>query len=175
VVDPRLFETWTRLLASMRASAETIETLLPFTPGLNREQLASMLARASTAAPGSGSRPPGAESVEQFWNMLGLVPRYRYDELEERYEALRSRLEEAEVTIQRLRRLMDERGGEPEARQVLDSWASAVGETLRMQAGMVRSMSGLEAPEKGSSQRADAGEKGAAARRPRSRRPRSKP
>jgi hypothetical protein len=159
----------------MRASAETIDMLLPFTPGLNREQLASLLSRASTAAPGSGSGPPGTESIEQFWNMLGLVPRYRYDELEERYEALRSRLEEAEVTIQRLRKLMDEKGREPEARQVLDSWASAVGETLRMQAGIMRYMSGLGTPKKGSSQRADVGEKGAAARRPRSRHPRTKP
>jgi hypothetical protein len=31
VVDPRLIESWSRLLASMRASAETIEMLLPFT------------------------------------------------------------------------------------------------------------------------------------------------
>jgi hypothetical protein len=103
--------------------------------------------------------------------MLGVVPRYRYEELEERYEALRARLEEAEVTIQRLRKLMDEKGGEPEARRLLDTWATAVGETLKMQTGIVRSMTGLSAPRQKSGDQPGGGRKRVAPKRPR--RPRS--
>jgi hypothetical protein len=164
VVDPRMLEAWSRLLKNMRTSADMMEMLLPFAGGQSREQLSSLLGRAGAAGSGSGLST-AAEPIEQFWYLLWLVPRYRYDELQERYEALRTRLEEAEVTIQRLRRLMDERGREPEARRLLDSWGSALSETLKMQAGMMRSISGLSPAKE---------DKEPAARRPRTRRPRPK-
>jgi hypothetical protein len=168
VVDPRTGEAWSRLLGSMRASAEMIDELLPFAPGLNREQLASLLGRASGQGAGSGRRPPGMESIEQFWGLLGLVPRYRYDELDERHQALRARLEEAEVTIQRLRKLMDERGREPEARELLDSWATAVRDTLDLQADIMRSMTGLAGTKEATAPREPRGGTGSSRRqRPR--------
>jgi hypothetical protein len=166
-----MLEAWSRLLRGMQSSAETMELLLPFTGGLSRDQLNSLLTGASVTGGRSAPTPPGMEAIEQFWSLLGVVPRYRYEELEERYQALRARLEEAEVTIQRLRKLMDEKGGQPEARRVLDTWASAVGETLTMQAGMMRSMTGLSTPQQKSADQPAGGRKGGAAKRPR--RPRS--
>jgi hypothetical protein len=170
VVDPRMLDAWSRLLKGMQSSAEMMEMLLPFTGGLSRDQLNSLLGGARVTDARSGS-PPGLEAIEQFWSLLGVVPRYRYEELQERYEALRARLEEAEVTIQRLRKLMDEKGGEPEARRLLDTWATAVGETLKMQTGIVRSMTGLSAPQQKSGDQPGGGRKRVAPKRPR--RPRS--
>jgi hypothetical protein len=171
VVDPRMLDAWSRLLKGMQSSAEMMEMLLPFTGGLSRDQLNSLLGGARVTDARSGSPPPGLEAIEQFWSLLGVVPRYRYEELQERYEALRARLEEAEVTIQRLRKLMDEKGGEPEARRLLDTWATAVGETLKMQTGIVRSMTGLSAPRQKSGDQPGGGRKRVAPKRPR--RPRS--
>lgn len=171
VVDPRMLDAWRRLLKGMQSSAETMEMLLPFTGGLSRDQLNSLLGGASMTGARRASPPPGMEAIEQFWSLLGVVPRYRYEELEERYEALRARLEEAEVTIQRLRKLMDEKGGQPEARQLLDTWASAVGETLKMQTGIVRSMTGLSTPQQKSEDQPGGAGKRSAPKRPR--RPRS--
>ena len=128
------------MLKTMQASAETMEVLGPLAVGLTRDQLANLLARASSARPGSGKAPPGLEQLEQVWAVLGVVPRYRHEDLKERYDALRERLEEAEVTIHRLEKRLDtKRGEQPEARQVVDAWGEAVGRTLRMQADLMRS------------------------------------
>jgi hypothetical protein len=155
----------------MQSSAETMDVLLPLTGGLSRDQLNSLLSGAGVTGSRRGSRPLGMESIEQFWSLMGVVPRYRYEELEERYQALRARLEEAEVTIQRLRKIMDEKGGQPEARRLLDTWASAVGETLKMQAGIARSLSGISTPQPQKGEEPARGPKRAAPKRPR--RPRS--
>jgi hypothetical protein len=145
MIDPRVVEAWSRMLKLMQASAETMEVLGPLAVGLTRDQLAALLARASSARPRGGKAPPGLEQMEQIWALLGVVPRYRHEELQERYEALRSRLEEAEVTIHRLRGELDEKEREPEARQVVDAWGEAVGRTLRMQADLMRSFTGRSA------------------------------
>ena len=140
MVDPRVVEAWSRMLKTMQASAETMEVLGPLAVGLTRDQLANLLARASSARPASGKTPPGLEQLEQVWAVLGVVPRYRHQELQERYDALRERLEEAEVTIHRLqKRAGDKRGEQPDARQVVDAWGEAVSRTLRMQADLMRS------------------------------------
>jgi hypothetical protein len=70
------------------------------------------------------------------------VPRSRYVELLERYEALRARLEEAEVTIRRMKRLLSEKGHEGDAQKLLDLWSSAVGETLKSQAEWMQGLIG---------------------------------
>ena len=142
MIDPRVVEAWSRMLKVMQASAETMEVLGPLAVGLSRDQLAALLSRASSARPRGGKAPPGLEQMEQIWALLGVVPRYRHEELQERYEALRSRLEDAEVTIHRLRGELDEKEREPEARQVVDAWGEAVGRTLRMQADLMRSFAG---------------------------------
>jgi len=72
----------------------------------------------------------------------GVVPRSRDVELLERYEALRARLEEAEVTIRRLKRLLSEKGHEGDAEKLLDIWSTAVGETLKSQADWMRTWIG---------------------------------
>lgn len=150
MIDPRLLDAWSQLLRLMGNSRETLEAMQPLA-GLPPEQLAALMAGATgTGAPRPG---PKLQPIEQVWALLGVVPRYRYEELLERYEALRARVEEAELTIERLRKLLDRKGGETEARQVLDTWGSAVRETLRAQAQLMRSFAPLPPPPKPEAER----------------------
>lgn len=99
----------------------------------------------------AGVKPPTPATIQKWtedvWTTVGVVPRSRYVELLERYEALRARLEEAEVTIRRLRRLLDESGSPDDARKILDLWSNAVGETLRSQAEWMRTLIGAVSDE----------------------------
>jgi hypothetical protein len=146
----RAAEGLLRLLAEAtrgtRAAQATVRSLAEgrLTPESVVRQIASYLP--------AGMKPPTPASLqawtEDLWSTVGVVPRSRYVELLERYEALRARLEEAEVTIRRLRRLLEESGHEDDARKILDLWSNAVGETLRSQAEWMRTLIGVadEAP-----------------------------
>jgi hypothetical protein len=133
-------EAWLRLLAeAARGTRAAQGTLRGLAEGqLTPEKLAQRIAGWLPA----GIAPPSAEKLmqwsEDMWATIGVVPRSRYVELLERYEALRARLEEAEVTIRRLKRLLSEKGHEGDAQKLLDLWSSTVGETLKSQAEWMR-------------------------------------
>ncbi|MGH7822108.1 MAG: hypothetical protein ACREQ9_20285 [Candidatus Binatia bacterium] len=136
----RITEIWFRLLAdAARGTREAQETIRSFTEAaLDPQTLARRIARLLPAGVSAPTPETIGDWIEGFWATTGVVPRARYLELLERYEALRSRLEEAEVTIGKLRRLLGEKGHEGDAQKVLDLWAGAVGETLRAQAEWMR-------------------------------------
>jgi hypothetical protein len=137
-------EAWLRLLAeAARGTRAAQGTLRDLAEGqLTPEKLAQRLAGWLPA----GIAPPSAATLAQWsedlWSTIGVVPRSRHVELLERYEALRARLEEAEVTIRRLKRLLSEKGHEGDAQKLLDLWSSAVGETLKSQAEWMRGLIG---------------------------------
>ncbi|NJN93333.1 MAG: hypothetical protein HC875_04210 [Anaerolineales bacterium] len=83
--------------------------------------------------------------------MMGVVPRYRYLELLERHELLRNRLEQAETTIQKLRKAtVGAKIPEQEVQQILNLWEGMLQETLSMQADWMRTWTKTEgAEEKG--------------------------
>jgi hypothetical protein len=140
----QLAEAWFRLLAeAARGTRAAQGTLRGLADGqLTPDKLAERIARWLPA----GIAPPSAEKLsrwsEEMWATIGVVPRRRYVELLERYEALRARLEEAEVTIRRLQRLLSEKGHEGDAQKLLDLWSNAVGETLKSQAEWMRGLIG---------------------------------
>ena len=144
----RFAEAWFRLLAEAvrgtRAAQATIRSLADgnLTPDKlarqNAEGVGACLLEATTGA----SREALTQWTEELWSTIGVVPRSRYVELLERYEALRARLEEAEVTIRRLKRLLSEKGHEGDAEKLLDIWSTAVGETLKSQADWMRTWIG---------------------------------
>src|SRR5690349_19025545 len=123
----RFAEAWFRLLADAargtRAAQSTIRSLADgkLTPEKLTQQISTWLP--------AGVAPPNADTLKQWtddlWSTIGVVPRSRYVELLERYEALRARLEEAEVTIRRLKRMLSEKGHEGDAQKLLDLWSSA--------------------------------------------------
>jgi hypothetical protein len=134
----RFTEEWFRLLAEAARGTRTAQSTIRSLADLTPDKIARQIGRWLPA----GVTPPAAESLaewtEELWSRIGVVPRSRYQELLERYEALRVRLEEAEVTIQRLKRLLSEKGHESDAQKLLDLWSNAVGETLRSQADWMR-------------------------------------
>jgi hypothetical protein len=140
----RFAEAWFRLLADAARGTRTAQsTIRSLADGeLTPEKLTRQISRWLPA----GVAPPSADLLKQWtedlWSTIGVVPRSRYVELLERYEALRARLEEAEVTIRRLKRLLSEKGHEGDAQKVLDLWSNAVGETLKSQAEWMRTWIG---------------------------------
>src|SRR6266851_4372821 len=109
----RIAEAWFRLLAeAARGTVAAQQTLRSLAEGgLSPDKLVGRIAAFLPA----GVPAPSAETVEQWmedlWATAGVVPRARHLELLERHEALRARLEEAEVMIQRLRQTLAEKGG----------------------------------------------------------------
>ena len=80
------------------------------------------------------SRPEEVrEWIEDWWKVMGVVPRARYLELLERSEVLRARLGEAEATIQRLRATVGVKGQETQANEILDVWETTIQNTLKAQ------------------------------------------
>jgi hypothetical protein len=79
------------------------------------------------------SRQEVREWIEDWWKVMGVVPRSRYLELLERSEMLRAKLEEAEATIQQLRATVGVRGQEKQANEILNVWETAIQTTLKAQ------------------------------------------
>jgi hypothetical protein len=126
---------WGRLFGVMRGSAGVAQAMLPVVAGLTRDEVARLL-----------SRTAGSDPREELFKVLGVVPRERYERLLRRYTTLRGRVEEAEANLEEVRRILDQRGREAEARQALDSWGDLLRRTLAAQADLVRSIT-REGPE----------------------------
>lgn len=137
---PNITEQWLRLMSeAMRGAADAQEAIralgeMPTTP----DQLTRWFGRFGLGAP-SAAPDTFQDWLEESWRMMGVVPRYRYLELLERYELLRQRLEEAEKKIQKMRTsvLMD-KVPEQEAQKVLDLWEGMLQDTLKVQADWMR-------------------------------------
>ena len=61
----------------------------------------------------------GVRWMDDWWTVMGVVPRFRYLELLERKEVLRMRLDEAEATIQQLR-------ATGQAHEMANAWETAI-------------------------------------------------
>ncbi|MFN8455989.1 MAG: hypothetical protein U0401_15205 [Anaerolineae bacterium] len=141
---PNVTEHWLRLMSeAMRGAADAQEAIrslgeMPTTP----DQLTRWFTRfMPMSGLGATAATPDAfkDWLEDSWRMMGVVPRYRYLELLERYELLRQRLEEAEKKIQKMRTTMlIDKVPEQEAQKVLDMWEGMLQDTLKLQADWMR-------------------------------------
>jgi hypothetical protein len=131
---------------AMRGTADAQEAVkslgeMPTTP----DQLTRWMTRfMPMALAGHPTATPDAfrDWLEDSWRMMGVVPRYRYLELLERYELLRQRLEDAEKKVQKMRTTMlIDKVPEQEAQKVLDMWEGMLQETLKLQADWMRAWS----------------------------------
>ena len=98
------------------------------------------------------SGPEGfQEWMEEWWRMMGVVPRFRYLGLVEKSETLKARFEEAEATIQHLRTTLGIKGQENQSKEILDLWETALHKTLKAQDEWLRtwqtSWAGQENPD----------------------------
>jgi hypothetical protein len=133
----KMMETWLNLVTeAMRGNGDARETVRTITGSSMRPD---ELLRVMTRFMPAGAVPFQAEAMnewlEEYWRMMGVVPRYRYLDLLERYEQLRLRLEEVEKS----RQLPMMPNSQPEdAQKVFGLWSSMMEETMKAQQEMMK-------------------------------------
>lgn len=147
-MTPNVFmEAWLRMITEgARGSTDALDAmkLMTTTPTTPEDMLRLM----RRFMPTGSSMPMTPDSLtatmEEYWAMLGVVPRYRYLEVLDRNEQLRRRLDEAERRLNQMRQLSGAREQTTEeAQKMLTLWSSMMAETVRMQNEWVRSVSSL--------------------------------
>lgn len=141
--SPNMVEVWLRLMNdAMRGTTDAQEAIRALSEGpMTPDQVARWVMRVSPMLATTSSAKPEAfnDWLEGSWQMMGVVPRYRYLELLERHELLRLRLEEAEKKLQSMRKTMPVGAvPEKEAQQILDMWQNMLHETVKMQTDWMR-------------------------------------
>jgi hypothetical protein len=142
MLDARAMEAWFRLVTEAMQGTQPAQQAIrslserPMTP----DAVARWMTRFMPTAAGTVKPELFEAWLEGWYKTMGVVPRSRYLEALERAEQLRTRLEEAEHTIQQLRSMIGVRGQEEEARKVLNLWEQTVTETLQAQAAWMRAV-----------------------------------
>lgn len=140
MTDMRVLEAWLHLMNdAMRGggAAQQVIQALTGTMMSPDEQVRWM----ERVLP-SGFGPLQADTVstwlDEWYRMMGVVPKTRYITVLERCEDLRTKLEEAEKTIRQLQALLQVSGKEGEAQQMLDWWSANLRATLAAQESWMR-------------------------------------
>jgi hypothetical protein len=119
----RLAEQWFRLLAdAAHGSGQAREAMEAFAKVSSPADFSGWLAR---FMPGASSSDAPA-TFEQWWEMMGVVPRARYQKLLEHSERLRAKLEEADKTIAQLRETLTAGGQNEPVARILSEWEAAM-------------------------------------------------
>jgi len=138
-LNPKALEAWFTLMAqAMRGTQEAQDALRSLSEiSSSTEDLMQWMTKFMPAAVPSGTklRPEALEGqLEEWWRMMGVVPRTRYLELLERFDTLQRRLDKAEKTVHTLRAALDNKGQHTEeAKQALDMWSTMMQDTLQTQ------------------------------------------
>jgi len=139
-----LADVWFRLLTdAMRGAGDAPEAFkqlsqLPTTPEALTEWMTRFM------PPGVVDRPEAFEVwLENWYKLMGVVPRARYVDLLEENDQLRQRLRELERAVERLRPMIGVKDQEEEARKVLDFWSTMMDQTLTAQRAWMQSWGGL--------------------------------
>jgi hypothetical protein len=157
MIDPNnMMQTWFNLMNEMmKGNSEARETVKSITGTSARpDEILRLMTRFMPQGVGPVPGEVLNESLEEYWRMMGVVPRYRYLELLERYEQLRLRMEELERANRQFQPMLNTSAQPEEARKVFDMWGSMLQETLKAQQEMMRSFTGQAAD---SSKQADEG------------------
>jgi hypothetical protein len=138
--NPVVIEAWLRLMQeTMQGAGRAQETLRGLGEAWKSpEELNRWMESVPPLRSGVSSSEEFREWMQEWWKMMGVVPRSQYLELLERYDVLRTRLEEAEATIQRLRATLGVKGQEKQANEILDHWETATHAALKAQSEWLR-------------------------------------
>ena len=136
--NPRALEAWYTLMAeAMRGTNKAQDAFqslseMSSTPEGFNQWMAQFMPGAAASLK---MQPEGfEEQMEAWWRMMGMVPRTRYLDLLEKYDALQRKLDRAEKTIESLRKKQGfQEQQEEEAKKVLDMWGGMMEETLKTQ------------------------------------------
>lgn len=144
-----MMEAWFRLMKdAVGGNAEAQEAMRMLTSGpTNPDQMMRWMSRFLPLATG-GMTPVKTDVFEnwldEYWRMMGVVPRYRYLELLERHEALRSRLEESEKTVRQLQGMLGVPGHQrEEAQKVIGLWGEMMHQTMKAQLEWMQALTGM--------------------------------
>lgn len=149
-MNPKMLEAWftlmTEAMQGTKEAQRAIRSLSEMTP--TQENLTGWLTTFMPAAyTSSQTRPEVFEDwLEDWWRMMGVVPRSRYLELLEKHDILQRRLEKAEETIQKLRKALGQEGPEDEAKKVLDMWSTMLEDTLKTQTEWMQAFTATNKP-----------------------------
>jgi hypothetical protein len=125
----KLAEQWFRLLAdAARGSTQAREAMQSFGKVASPADFGHWM---SQFLPGAGAAADAPAAMEQWWEMMGVVPRARYQKLLEHSERLRAKLEEAEATIEQLRAMPAGGGQNEQAARLANTWESAMHEGVK--------------------------------------------
>jgi len=140
--DPKIVEVWFKLMAEaakgVRDAQEAIQSLAKV---LNPADLNRWLLKFSPnlASPTAYQQAEMFEEwLEEWWRMMGVVPRARYLDLLEKHEALRRQLEKAQETIRGMQEALNHKGQQPYAKNLLNLWNGMLEETLKTQADWLK-------------------------------------
>jgi hypothetical protein len=133
--DPVFIESWLRLVTeTMRGGDRAQETFRCLAEAWKSQEELNKWMQRFLPGRSETSRPEEVrEWIEDWWKVMGVVPRARYLELLERSEVLRARLVEAEATIQQLRATVGVKGQEMQANEILNVWETTIQTTLKAQ------------------------------------------
>ena len=146
-MDARQTELWLRMTADAMRGADDAQRALdalsraPLSPASLEAWMKLWLPRDQRSDPTGISRTEVFDfhtMLENWWQLLGVVPGYRYAELNTRYQELKERLEDSEKTVRRLQKTLGTEGGQAEARDMLDAWGEMTERTLATQAEWAR-------------------------------------
>ncbi len=137
----KMMEAWLNLITeAARGSNEAREVIKSITgTSLRPDEVVRMMTHFMPAGVGPISADTINESLEEYWKMMGVVPRYRYLELLERYEELRIKLEEKERSM-RMQPMLDVSPKPEETKKVLDLWGAMLQQTLQAQQEMMQAV-----------------------------------
>lgn len=137
MVDQRVMETMFRLLSDALKGVDRAQeafTALADLPA-TREALVDW---AKTYAPNLGDMTSSqvfGEQLEDWFRVVGFVPRRRYLELLDRYDQLRGRLEETEKAAEEVKAVLDPAHA---ANRLIDTLGKTVESTLRTQSNWLK-------------------------------------
>lgn len=149
--NPKVLEAWYTLMAeATRGTAEAQEAFQSLSEmSATPEALNQWVAQFMPGAASSINFQPESfeEQLENWWRMMGVVPRPRYLELLERCDTLERKLSRAESTIESLRKKLGahEQQGE-DAKKVMDLWGSMMEETLKAQTEWMKAWAAANKP-----------------------------
>lgn len=141
----QIMETWMKLISeASKGSTDAMSTmkLLTNTP-TSPDEMVRLMSRFMPAGTGPMSGEALNTWLEEYWRMMGVVPRYRYLEALERNEELRRRLDEAERMLQQTRQfqnLVNTTGSGEDVQKAMGMWNNTMSEMVKMQADWMRAM-----------------------------------
>lgn len=146
-MGPQIMESWFRLMTeAMRGNTEAQEALWSLNnTSMSQDNMMRWMTQFMPSAASSLANPAQTqvfgEWVEQWWKMMGVVPRYRYLDALERNENLRIRLEECEKShkMPGLPGMTEQT--EQAQKTAMNLWGSMVEDTLKMQSEWMRNWS----------------------------------